>query len=117
MSSTAYSNPWDEPLTKPIEQLGTYLAVLPDFTEGSKRMDVRPIHLEHAKAGNKHGWIISAGATFEGEAGSKMTGSWFLIREESLEKARERLSKDVYVLGGAWDLSKATFTAVAIAKH
>lgn len=35
-----------------------------------------------------------------------MTGSWFLIREESLEKARERLSKDVYVLGGAWDLSK-----------
>lgn len=35
-----------------------------------------------------------------------MTGSWFLIREESLEKAKERLSKDVYVIGGAWDLSK-----------
>jgi hypothetical protein len=30
----------------------------------------------------------------------------FLFREESIQKARERLSKDVYVSGGAWDMSK-----------
>lgn len=35
-----------------------------------------------------------------------MTGSWFCLREESLDKARERLSKDVYATGGAWDMSK-----------
>lgn len=36
MSST-HVNPWAEPLTKPIGELGIYLAILPDFTEGSKR--------------------------------------------------------------------------------
>lgn len=35
-----------------------------------------------------------------------MTGSWFLLREESLDKARERLSQDVYATDGAWDMSK-----------
>lgn len=35
-----------------------------------------------------------------------MTGSWFLLREESLDKARERLSQDVYSTEGAWDMSK-----------
>lgn len=92
-------------------------------------MAVRPTHLEHAKAGNKHGWIselgvhsadfapsraqltnritVSAGATFAGEqADGKMTGSWFLIREESLTAARKRLEGDIYVTGGAWDMSK-----------
>ena len=69
---------------------------------------------------------VSAGATFADDHGDyvppKMTGSWcvrlagkmeeadpknrFLLREESLEKARARLSQDVYVTGGAWDMSK-----------
>lgn len=35
--SSAPANPWAEPLPKPVEELNTYLAVLPDFTEGSKR--------------------------------------------------------------------------------
>lgn len=39
-----------------------------------------------------------------------MTGSWFLLREETLEKARERLSRDIYVVGGAWDMSKVSST-------
>lgn len=86
-------------------------------------MSVRPTHLEHAKAGHQRGWIgelhrfrlsatsspalpaVSAGATFEGEqSGGKMTGSWFLIKEESLDAARARLSKDIYSTGGAWDM-------------
>lgn len=44
-----------------------------------------------------------------------MTGSWMLIREESLTAARARLEGDIYVTGGAWDMSKATITPVAIA--
>lgn len=121
-SSLSAVNPWAEKLPKPIPELGTYLALLPDFIEGSKRMDVRPIHLEHAAAGHANGWIVQAGATFGNDpvadgTAPKMTGSWFLLREESLEKARERLSRDIYVTGGAWDMSKATITAVAVAKH
>jgi len=46
-----------------------------------------------------------------------MTGSWFLLREETLEKARARLGRDIYTVGGAWDMSKATVTRVAVAKH
>lgn len=42
-----------------------------------------------------------------------MTGSWFLLREESSDKARERLSKDIYVTGGeslrAPELAQMTF--------
>lgn len=53
-----------------------------------------------------------AGATFASDHGvddpPKMTGSWFLLREETLEKARERLSKDIYVRGGAWDMNRVS---------
>lgn len=97
-------------------------------------LDVRPTHLAHAAVGHKQGWIgpsplprplslapaladagyqrhpltpaVTAGATFADDARTKMTGSWFCLREESLAKARERLSRDVYATGGAWDMSK-----------
>ncbi|TNY19282.1 hypothetical protein DMC30DRAFT_400877 [Rhodotorula diobovata] len=114
--STSAQNPWADPLPKPAEELKTYLATLPDFAD-SKRMEVRPTHLEHAAVGWKNGWIVKAGATFADDERTKMTGSWFCLREESLDKARERLSKDVYATGGAWDMSKATITPVAVAKH
>ncbi|GAA5940352.1 uncharacterized protein JCM15063_002611 [Sporobolomyces koalae] len=107
---------WSEQLPKPAEEMPTFLCILPDFAD-SKRMSVRPQHLEEAAIGHKNGWIIKAGATFSDDTRTKMTGSWFLLREESAEKAKERLSKDIYVTGGAWDMSKATITAVAVAKH
>lgn len=49
---------------------------------------------------------MQAGATFSDDTRTKMTGSWYLLREESVEKARERLSRDVYAKGGAWDMSR-----------
>lgn len=77
--------------------------------------------MEDTKPGMLSGWIVSAGATFADDHGDhtppKMTGSWFLMREVSKTAAFERLSRDIYVTGGAWDMSKATITAVAIAKH
>ncbi|GAA5979942.1 hypothetical protein JCM10908_001472 [Rhodotorula pacifica] len=121
MSTTATQqekhNPWAQALPKPSEELNTYLASLPDFQEGSKRMSIRPKHLEHAAEGFKLGWIVQAGATFTDDTRTKMTGSWFLLREETLEKARERLAQDVYATDGAWDMSRATITPVAVAKH
>ncbi|GAA5988378.1 hypothetical protein JCM11641_005455 [Rhodosporidiobolus odoratus] len=114
--SLSSSSIWHEKPSKPLKEYNTYLATLPDFGQ-SKRMEVRPQHLEDAAVGHANGWIIKAGATFNDDSKSKMTGSWFLLREESMEKARERLSRDVYVTGGAWDMSKATITPVAVAKH
>ncbi|GAA5827133.1 hypothetical protein JCM5353_006203 [Sporobolomyces roseus] len=80
-------------------------------------MSVRPQHLADAKIGHENGWIVKAGATFSDDTRQKMTGSWFLLREESSEGARERLSKDIYTTGGAWDIKNATITPVAVAKH
>ncbi|KDE05051.1 hypothetical protein MVLG_04593 [Microbotryum lychnidis-dioicae p1A1 Lamole] len=105
---------WAEKPSKPLDQYNNYLCILPDFVEG---LSVRASHLEHAAEGHKNGWIKEGGATFEGAVGSKMTGSFLLLREESKEKALERLSKDIYATAGAWDMSKATITAVAVAKH
>lgn len=56
-TTSTISNPWAEPLTKDIDSLGIYLAVIPDFVEGSKRMEVRPLHMEHAAVGHDVGWI------------------------------------------------------------
>lgn len=60
---------------------------------------------------------MAAGATFSDDTATKMTGSWFLLYEESIEKALARLSRDIYTVGGAWDIEKATVTRVAVAKH
>ncbi|KAM0747908.1 hypothetical protein T439DRAFT_328571 [Meredithblackwellia eburnea MCA 4105] len=126
MSSTFvakdHPNQWADKPTKSIDEMGTYLAWIPDFEEGSKRLQVRDQHLQNSKLGHANGWIIKAGAIFSNDPVAtgekpKMVGSWYVMREESLEKAKERLSKDVYVAGGAWDLSRATYTAVAVSKH
>ncbi|KAL8286723.1 hypothetical protein RQP46_004262 [Phenoliferia psychrophenolica] len=120
-SSSSHPNPWAEPLPKPVSEMGTYLANLPDFAE-SKRMSVRPTHLEHAAVGHTTGWIVSAGALFSNDPAATgetpaMAGSWMLIREVSKEAALARLGRDIYTVGGAWDMSKATISAVAVAKH
>ncbi|GAA5996215.1 hypothetical protein JCM5350_004103 [Sporobolomyces pararoseus] len=115
-SSTQNQSVWSEKMPKAAEEMPTFLCVIPDLPD-SKRMSVRPQHLEDAAVGHANGWIVKAGATFSDDTRSKMTGSWFLLREENSEKARERLSKDIYVTGGAWDMEKATITPVAVAKH
>ncbi|GAA6011940.1 hypothetical protein JCM8202_004206 [Rhodotorula sphaerocarpa] len=116
-TETSYRGGSTVPLPKPVEELKTYLAFLPDFAEGSKRQAIRPKHLEHAGEGFKLGWLVKGGATFADDARSAMTGSWLLVREESLEKARARLAQDIYATDGAWDMSRATITPVAVAKH
>lgn len=55
---------------------------------------------------------VQAGATFADDSRTQMTGSWFLLREESLEKARARLAQDVYATDGAWDMSRVSGTVI-----
>ncbi|GAA6060388.1 hypothetical protein JCM10212_004641 [Sporobolomyces blumeae] len=115
-SSKAPGAAWAEELPKLRHEMNTFLCVVPDFAD-SKRMSVRPQHLKDAAVGHEKGWIVKAGATFSDDTRTKMTGSWFLLREETSDKARARLAQDIYVAGGAWDMDKATITPVAVAKH
>lgn len=102
-------------------QLYSYMAILPDF-EDSKRMDVRPIHLEDAKKSHAQGILQEGGALFAGDlakedGSAKMNGSFMLFKAENLEKAREWLEADIYAKGGAWDMSKAQIYSVKVAQH
>ena len=44
---------------------------------------------------------VKAGATFADDSRTQMTGSWFLLREESLDKARGRVAPGRFAAGGA----------------
>lgn len=50
---------------------------------------------------------MNGGPTFA-EDGTTMNGSWMLLREESKNKARARLERDIYNKGGAWDFAKVS---------
>ncbi|KAM0793056.1 hypothetical protein ACM66B_000543 [Microbotryomycetes sp. NB124-2] len=106
------TNHWDVPL--PSNDLPAWLAVIPDL-QNSKRLEIRQQHLDNAKAAFARGWLMQGGATFEAEHGSKMTGSFMLVRGQSVSHVKEMLSKDIYTTGGAWDLDNATITAVVVA--
>ncbi|KAI5479678.1 nucleosome remodeling complex ATPase subunit (Snf2h) [Pseudohyphozyma bogoriensis] len=101
----ARTNPWAEPLTCPIEDMKLFLMSVPDLPD-SNRMAVRPQHLEEAKAAYEIGWALNGGPTFSKDATPVMNGSWQLLRAESEAAAIERLKRDIYCVGGAWDIEK-----------
>ncbi|KAL8286759.1 hypothetical protein RQP46_004287 [Phenoliferia psychrophenolica] len=116
---SSHPNPWAEKLPRPISEMGTYLVTLPDFAD-SKRLSVRPAHIEHAVVGHSNGWIVAGGALLANEPAEtgeapQMRGSWLLIRGVSKEDALARLGKDLYAVRGAWDMSKVTISTVAVA--
>ncbi|KAM0751065.1 hypothetical protein T439DRAFT_380083 [Meredithblackwellia eburnea MCA 4105] len=111
------SNPWAEPLPSTSSPLPIFLAVLPDL-EDSKRLSVRPQHLELSAEGYKTGWILNGGPSFSGTGDErKMTGSWMLLRSTDVQAAKARLLRDIYATGGAWDLEKIVITEVGAAKQ
>ncbi|BGP36900.1 hypothetical protein JCM10450v2_000796 [Rhodotorula kratochvilovae] len=122
MSGPAHSAPapygvnvWDVPLPKPADEMKVFHGILPDFKEGSKRLECRPAHIIYAKVAFQRGWIISGGAIFALEDSTEMVGSWIILRALSLQHAREMLEKDVYTTGGAWDPSQFELRPIAVA--
>ena len=51
---------------------------------------------------------VQGGATFTDDTKTKMSGSYMIIREVSIEAVKARLARDIYATAGAWELSKAT---------
>jgi len=104
---STYDSPWSEPMPKPADEMNAYVAIIPDLAD-SKRMEVRPMHLAGAAPGHESGWIVQGGATFTDDTKTKMSGSYMIIREVSIEAVKARLARDIYATAGAWELSKAT---------
>ncbi|KAI5477740.1 hypothetical protein MNV49_005929 [Pseudohyphozyma bogoriensis] len=109
-----YSSPWAEPLTKPVEELETFLVMCPDAPSpgGAKRLEFRTEHSPGVVPGYDIGWILVAGATYSDGTRSYMNGSYLMIREESMENARERVLRDLFATTGTWDVDKITVTAI-----
>ena len=89
-----------------------WLVHIPDHPGAlSKRLAVRPKHLEKITPRVKAGEVVFGGATLskqpeEGES-PDMTGSFMLMKAESEEEVREFLEADEYTKGGAWDVKNA----------
>ncbi|KAK6524273.1 hypothetical protein TWF694_005927 [Orbilia ellipsospora] len=99
MSSSTSQNEW--------------LVILPDKTDAeavSRRLAVRPKHLEAANAKVAEGKINFGGIMLhehikEGET-PKFKGSVMLLQVETKEEAIEIIKGDIYVDNDVWDLEK-----------
>ncbi|EMD68354.1 hypothetical protein COCSADRAFT_33285 [Bipolaris sorokiniana ND90Pr] len=91
------------------QPLQEWLVIVPDHKEAlSKRLAVRPKHLEGMKGDREDFWLWG-GAMLEepiqpGDTNPpKMKGSACLIGAATREEVVERLKNDVYVQGGVWN--------------
>ncbi|KAI0343501.1 hypothetical protein BDW22DRAFT_1355949 [Trametopsis cervina] len=90
-----------------------YIAFAPDYTDAeaySRRMSVRPKHLERIHAFTKsgilrHGGILIAPETLESET-KKIIGSSMIFEAESVEAVRKIIEEDVYWAANVWDKEK-----------
>ncbi|KAJ5238551.1 hypothetical protein N7468_003170 [Penicillium chermesinum] len=89
-----------------------FVCILPDKPGAqAKRLEVRPSHLENAKALTAAGSIVAGGALLEshpaeGEA-PVFKGSMMMVVAEDEAAVRALLEKDIYAREGVWDLEKA----------
>ncbi|KAK0538446.1 hypothetical protein OC835_001427 [Tilletia horrida] len=113
--------PWADaalPSSPAARPLNRYIIIAEDFSDKgalARRIEVRERHLEHARRGKMAGRIELGGALLRRDfteighdepALYSMGGSVMIVRGESLEDVRQRLSQDEYILNGVWDISK-----------
>ncbi|CCG80656.1 YCII-related domain protein [Taphrina deformans PYCC 5710] len=89
-----------------------FLCILPDFPGAqSKRMEVRPKHLENALNLNAKNVVPFAGAMLAAHVESgqvpSFKGSVLVVRASSEEECRSILQQDVYVSAQVWDMDSA----------
>lgn len=83
----------------------------------SKRMEIRPKHLEGVRLLEQQGVITSGGGFAQqfpqaGEA-PQLEGSVMSVVADTKEQVRELLSKDIYAREGVWDVENAEIYAVS----
>ncbi|KAE8256303.1 hypothetical protein A4X13_0g2730 [Tilletia indica] len=113
--------PWADsalPTSPAARPLNRYIVIAEDFSDKgalARRIEVRERHLEHARRGKLAGRIELGGALLRRDfteidvnepALYSMGGSIMIVRGESLEDVRQRVSQDEYILNGVWDISK-----------
>lgn len=86
-----------------------WLAIIPDHANAlSKRMEVRPTHLDQLPPDIAAGQIVFGGAILsaqptDGQA-PPMKGSVILFKDMTEDEVRERIKNDPYTKGGVWDM-------------
>lgn len=84
--------------------MNQYLITAYDFTDTEalkRRMDVRPHHLDGAKALKESGNFIFAGAMLDNEG--KMVGSTLVLQFETEEELDAWKQNEPYVTQGVWE--------------
>jgi uncharacterized protein len=90
-----------------------WLIIIPDVPNTlSKRMEVRPQHLDELKPNIGNGKVVFGGATLdeplkEGQ-GMKSNGSAMIVVCETEQEARDFVKGDVYAKSGVWNTEKMT---------
>ncbi|KAI2640252.1 hypothetical protein GGS21DRAFT_488016 [Xylaria nigripes] len=100
-----------------------WLVVVPDKPgTHSKRLEVRDQHLANVKQAAESGFVKLGGLLLneKPESGDASTfsfyGSTIMAVASSKEEVLERLSQDIYVTSGVWDLDKAQIWPIKLAK-
>ena len=89
-----------------------YLVIAKDHPQSlSKRLNIRPKHLENANKAKEKGLILLGGATLDDSG--EMNGSAMIFEADSVNQVENYLSKDPYYLEGVW--SHWTITRYRIA--
>lgn len=84
--------------------MNQYLITAYDFTDAEalkRRMDVRPHHLDGARALKESGNFLLAGALLNDEG--KMIGSTMVLQFESEEQLEAWKQNEPYVTMGVWE--------------
>ena len=79
----------------------------------SRRMNVRPEHLENISKLNENGNVVCAGGITDGEG--KLIGSALIMNFDSREKLEEYLANEPYVKANVWNEIKVETINVVIA--
>ncbi|EPQ57736.1 hypothetical protein GLOTRDRAFT_20935, partial [Gloeophyllum trabeum ATCC 11539] len=97
-----------------------YFVYAPDYTdEGAyaRRLEVRPKHLENAKALVDKGIIKIGGALIdpatEHSETKKLIGSTLFVQASSIDEVKKLVESDIYWTSNVWDKEKTVITPFA----
>ncbi|CAL1711987.1 unnamed protein product [Somion occarium] len=96
--------------TDPIATKSLFVVYAPDYPDPecvSRRLSVRPSHLENASKLKEQGLLKIGGAMITPETyktdQKKMAGSVMIFSANTLEEVRELIENDIYYKGNVWD--------------
>ncbi|TPX63848.1 hypothetical protein SpCBS45565_g06315 [Spizellomyces sp. 'palustris'] len=82
-----------------------FVVVARDYTDAdapSRRLSIRPVHLERAAKATADGKVITGGAILDSHDKNKMVGSVMIFEMDSVEEVERYMQEDPYVKNKVW---------------